>query len=191
MYWEGGREISDDQIVRRILSGDEEAVRLLVERYWPHLYRVVFSIVRHPKDAEDITQEAFLQIFLSLPRYRFSGLKSWMTRIAVNKSIDFKRRAKRQHEELTGMVEKAACAAQGVEDDVEQQFAEREIRRLLRNRLAQIPEPYRSVVFAYYIEGKSYRCIADELGLAVKTVESRLYRAKTWMRQHWKEEEFR
>ncbi|WP_309137989.1 sigma factor [Bacillus pseudomycoides] len=49
-------------------------------------------MLRHEEDAQDITQEVFVKIHASLPNYQFRGLKTWMTRIATNHAIDYKRK---------------------------------------------------------------------------------------------------
>jgi RNA polymerase sigma factor (sigma-70 family) len=65
-----------------------------------------------------------------------------------------------------------------------------EKRRMLRDRVSGMPEHYREVVEAFYMEEKSYDQIAAQTGLERKSVESRLYRARSWMRRHWRKEDF-
>lgn len=67
---------------------------------------------------------------------------------------------------------------------------EREDRRQLREQVEQLPANYREVVTAYYMEDKSYEQIAAETGLERKSVESRLYRARSWMKRNWRKEDF-
>ena len=90
--WEEGKDIEDEDWVDLILAGDTEAFRLLIDRYANYIYQAAYGVLRNGKDAEDVAQEAFVQIFLSLPRYQRKGLKSWMARIAVNKAIDYRRK---------------------------------------------------------------------------------------------------
>lgn len=175
-------------MVRRILSGDEQAFRRLMDRYRGYLFGVVYSILRHAKDAEDITQEALVQIYLSLPQYRSKGLKSWMTRIAVNKAIDHKRRLMRKKEELSAAIE-VDFAPSLVEPDVSTQVLRAESREEVQEKLDQLPAHYREVLVAYYMEGKSYREIAGQLGIEERTVATRLHRARKLMRQQWQEED--
>ncbi|MEX2104399.1 MAG: sigma factor-like helix-turn-helix DNA-binding protein, partial [Bacilli bacterium] len=60
----------------------------------------------------------------------------------------------------------------------------------IRERLNELPQNHREVIYAFYIEEKSYQQIAEEQGLALKSIESKLYRAKLWIRNHWEEDEF-
>lgn len=131
-----------------------------------------------------------MKIYTSLPQYRHQGLKTWMTRIAVNKAIDFKRAKARKREELTNEWEGHGVEPLPRESSVEDTVVCRERRARVRDYVDQLPESYRDVVVAFYIEEKSYQQIAEEQQIALKTVESKLYRAKQYMRKIWKEEEW-
>lgn len=177
-------------MVDRILTGDNDAYRLLVERYANAIYRAVYGVLRSAADAEDAAQEAFVQIHLSLPKYERKGLKTWMLRIAVNKAIDYKRKAARRKENLAMEPselpqERTDHAPSSIEDIV----LDRERRSRITRKIHEMPEHYRAVIVAYYLEEKSYQQIAHELEIELKSVESRLYRAKQWMRKHWKEDD--
>ncbi|WP_438435179.1 RNA polymerase sigma factor [Gorillibacterium sp. sgz500922] len=191
MDGEGEREIEDEAIVAAVLAGETEAFRLLVERYRMYLYHVALSVVRNPKDAEDVTQEAFLKIYSALPGYRQQGFKTWITRIATNQAIDQARKLRRRREEPD---DPAFLGAEVMDDSLppqEERLLDRERRELLHRRINELPENYRDVVLAYYFHEKSYQEIADMQNVQMKTVESKLYRARQWIRRHWKEEEFR
>ncbi|MGM0884501.1 MAG: RNA polymerase sigma factor [Bacillota bacterium] len=149
-------------------------------------------MLHSPHDAEDVTQEVLLQIYRSLPECRLDGLKTWITRIAVNRAIDFKRSRARRPEEVSG--------GEVIPDSAQEQTAgmpaaetiamEREDRRQIRVLVDRLPDNYREVVNAYYMEDKSYEQIAAETGLERKSVESRLYRARSWIKRHWRKEDF-
>ena len=147
--------------------------------------------MRSPHDAEDITQEVLLQIYRSLPECRLDGFKTWMTRIAVNKAIDWKRSKARKPEELVESMSKleeqnAATGAMPAEEAVLQGESQRQITK----QIDSLPDNYREVITAYYMDHKSYEEIAAQTGLERKSVESRLYRARNWIRRHWRKEDF-
>ncbi|MBU7317521.1 sigma-70 family RNA polymerase sigma factor [Paenibacillus sp. SM 69] len=173
-----------------MISGDADAFRELVDKYGNYLFQAVYGVLRSTKDAEDVTQEALLKIYASLPQYRYQGFKTWLTRIAVNKAIDFKRSQDRKKEELTDDWEGRTPPEPTQSNPVETQVIRRERSTYVRERLDRLPENYRDVVVAFYIEEKSYQQIAEEQQVAIKTVESKLYRAKQYMRKVWKEEEW-
>lgn len=172
------------------MAGQTDAYRFIIEKYRPYLFQVVLSVVRNPKDAEDVTQEALLKIYYSLSRYRFEGFKTWMTRIAVNQAIDYKRKAFHRKESASDSPEDYAVN-EGYAESSEDCFLRREMKEMLQGKLQTVPESYREVIQAFYLEDKSYPEIAADLGLEQKSVESRLYRARQWIRKHWKEEDFR
>ncbi|WP_246096662.1 sigma-70 family RNA polymerase sigma factor [Paenibacillus sinopodophylli] len=150
-------------------------------------------MLRSPHDAEDVTQEVLLQIYRSLPDCRLDGLKTWITRIAVNRSIDFKRSKARRPEELgdsDSLAEARQAADHAGMPAAELVALEQSDRQQVRDRVDEMPDNYREVVTAYYMEDKSYEQIAAETGLERKSVESRLYRARSWMRRHWRKEDF-
>jgi RNA polymerase sigma factor (sigma-70 family) len=184
-----GRTITEEsEWIERIIAGDRQVFRLLMDKYSSYLYHAVFSVLRSAKDAEDVTQEALIKIYASLPQYQHQGLKTWMTRIAINKAIDHKRALERKKEQLTAEIEEL-LPSDGIHS-VEEAVFSKQRRQQLRQYLDDIPANYREVVVAYYMEEKSYQEIAEEQGVALKTVESKLYRAKQWIRKHWKEEEW-
>lgn len=183
-------------------NGGPEEYRPFVQAYGSYIYRTVYAVLQSPHDAEDVTQEVLLQIYRSLPNCRLDGLKTWMTRIAVNRAIDYKRRRTRRPEQLLGDREEPDLLSgvnrpldQAVRDASTAPAAEEiamteERRRFLRERVSGMPNHYREVVEAFYMEDKSYEQIAVETGLERKSVESRLYRARSWMKRHWRKEDF-
>ena len=71
--------------------------KALVERYQEKVRSTCFRFVHNGEDADDLTQEVFIQVYASLPRFREdSGLSTWIYRIAVNKALDFIRRQRRK-----------------------------------------------------------------------------------------------
>ncbi|WP_236013598.1 RNA polymerase sigma factor [Paenibacillus glycanilyticus] len=185
-------EIQDEQWITAIKNGGPAAFQIFVDEYGPYIYRTVFAVIRSPHDAEDVTQEALLQIYRSLPEFRMDGFKTWITRIAVNKAIDWKRSRMRKPEELvdslTGLEAEGMITERGLA--VETAVIDREEQRQVREQVEQLPDNYREVVTAYYMENKSYEEIAVQTGLEKKSVESRLYRARNWIKRHWRKEDF-
>lgn len=145
--------------------------------------------MRHEKDAEDATQEVFLKIYYALPQYGSQGIKAWLTRIAVNHAIDVKRKKQRQQEMILEPDDIPTLSSP--EENVVLPLIQKEQRELVKSRLHDMPANYRQVIEAYYIAEKSYKQIAEEQQVEVKTVETKLYRARNWMKKHWKEDDFR
>ncbi|MCU6710719.1 sigma-70 family RNA polymerase sigma factor [Paenibacillus sp. J5C_2022] len=181
-------------------DGGPQAYRPFVQAYGPYLYRTVYAVLQSPHDAEDVTQEVLMQIYRSLPDCRLDGFKTWITRIAVNRAIDFKRKKARRPEQLMEDGEsgwgadikrrEAVPPPQVLERSAEDMAISHDERSNIRALVEHLPANYREVVYAYYMEDKSYEQIAAETGLERKSVESRLYRARNWMKRHWRKEDF-
>ena len=184
----GEREISDQVLIEKILSGHDHAFRLLVEKYRNDLFRVIYAVLRDQKEAEDAAQEVFLKIYTSLPKYENQGFKTWITRIAVNHAIDVKRKRDRRQEDVTDSTEYAFQSTQS--ESVETEVINNERQNLVRKKLYELPENYRKVIYDFYIAEKSYQQMAEEQNVQVKTIETKLYRARNWMKKHWKEDDF-
>ncbi|GIP20054.1 RNA polymerase sigma factor [Paenibacillus sp. J22TS3] len=160
-----------------------------MNEYGPYIYRMAYSVLHDAKEAEDAAQETFLQVYKSLPEYRDQGFKTWITRICVNKAIDFKRRrARRKEDEWES--EELLKQLPSQEEDTLSSLVRKEKTRIVAGKIRELPDSHQAIVTAFYLNEKSYEQIAEEEGIAIKTVESRLYRARQWMRTHWKEEEW-
>ncbi|WP_435925338.1 RNA polymerase sigma factor [Paenibacillus sp. DYY-L-2] len=177
-------------MIERMKQGDRASFREFVKQYGTFVFRAAYSVLHDEKEAEDAAQETFLQVYKSLPSYRGQGIKTWLSRIAINKAIDLKRRKDRRREEQWDPAD-IADAVPAVGDDFVQEMMEGERRNELREKISELPSGHRQVVTAFYLEGKSHEQIAGELEQTVKTVESKLYRARAWIREHWKKEEWR
>jgi RNA polymerase sigma factor (sigma-70 family) len=145
-------------------------------------------VLRNQKEAEDAAQEVFMKIYHSLSQYENQGFKTWMTRIAVNHAIDVKRKLARRKEEVAEAIEQQALGTP--RDGVEKELLNNERLRQVRKRLNELPENYRDVIYGFYIAEKSYQQLADEQKVQVKTIETKLYRARIWMKKNWKEDDF-
>lgn len=188
-FWKEGREISEAELIAKAKDGDERAFRLLVVKYQNDVFRVVYSVLRDEKEAEDAAQEVFLKVYYSLSQFENKGFKTWLTRIAVNHAIDIRRKKMRQPEDVVESFEFGVMTV--AEQSVEKQVLSKEKRDLVQKRIAELPENYREVIYGFYIEEKSYQQMADEQNVQLKTIETKLYRARRWMREHWKEDDFR
>jgi len=185
---EGGIRITDERLIETILAGDEQAFMDFVSLYGPFLFAVIFPIIREQHSAEDVLQETFLQIYRSLPQYQHKGLKTWLARIATNKAIDWKRKnAAQKIEHLTEDMDVQVTdwdPSQNQPETVQLQWEE---RTELLEACKGLPTIYQETIEKYYYQGKTYVEIAQEEKISVKTVESRLYRAKQLLKRSWEE----
>ncbi|MFK4998458.1 sigma factor-like helix-turn-helix DNA-binding protein [Bacillus sp. N9] len=69
-------------------------------------------------------------------------------------------------------------------------YYKKEKQRILRDKIEELPENYRGVVKGYYLQDKTFKELAEEENVLPKSIEVKLYRARQWMKKHWKEDEF-
>lgn len=187
-YRRGEREISDQVLIQKVKSGNDHAFRLLVEKYRLDVFRTIFAVLRDEKEAEDAAQEVFMKIYTSLSQYEDQGFKTWIKRIAVNHAIDVKRKKDKRREDS---IESAGYDIYGSQkEQVETEVINRDRRKLVLQRLDELPDNYRHVIYDFYINEKTYQQMAKEQNVQVKTIETKLYRARIWMKKHWKEDDF-
>ncbi|SER18752.1 RNA polymerase sigma factor, sigma-70 family [Gracilibacillus ureilyticus] len=160
---------------------------MLIENYKHHIYKIAYSVVHNEKDAEDIAQETFIKMIDALPSYQNQGFKTWISKIALHKAIDAKRKKQRKQEELTSFEEDYLFPDEGRVDEM---IVEKEKTQLVQSAINRMPVKFQQVVRLYHLEGHSYKAIADRLDLKETTVKMRLYRARVWMKENWKEEDF-
>lgn len=137
-------------------------------------------------EAENLTQETFLQVYKSLSQYEFRGFKPWLSRIALHKAIDYKRRAARKGDRESislAEIDKVADDSISIQDLIIRE----EEKALLAKCLRRIPERYGTILRKSYQENKSCKEIAEEENISVRTVETRLYRGKKILRECYEE----
>ena len=181
--------IDDRSMVEAVLNGEREAYRRLVEKYQNMVFAVISRITGSRPEVEDLAQETFWQAYRSLSCFRGDArFSTWLLRIAVNKAIDFHRRRREEQKRLEGYARQLALRP-CLDDVPEGIMLARELQERLHSHLSRLPHHYRYVLKRHYLDGFTYREMARETGVPLKTIESRIYRARKMMRTIWLEEE--
>lgn len=183
-----GREGLDHVLIDKAKKGNDHAFRLLVEKYRHYIFKIIYGVLRNEKDAEDAAQEVFMKIYFSLPNYKKQGFKTWITRIAVHHAIDLKRKKQRSKEDIREDFIYENASPRG--DTPELLLLKKEKQDNVMKHIGELPENYREVIIGFYIKEKSYEQLAKEQQVKIKTIETKLYRARQWMKKHWKEDDF-
>lgn len=166
---------------------------ILITRYQQKVYSFVYRMVYCQEDAMDITQDVFIQIFRSVEKFRGDAkFSTWLYRIAANKTMDFLRKNKKtSYIELDKI---GALQLHAVMPDTELQgddpaalFLQEEKIRKLRRLIAGLPDKYRVVLTLFNYEELTYQQISESLEIPVKTVATRLYRAKLILKEKLRE----
>ena len=153
--------IDIDVAVKRVLAGDTDSFRLIIEQYQGLVFSVCLNMTRDSFEAENLAQETFLQAYRSLSTYGFRGLKPWLVQIATNKCRDYIRKRVKHREvpaEPTEFEQMGFSSGDCVEDSVMESEQAHEVLSLCK----QLPDIYRVVIEEYYINSKSIKIIAHE-----------------------------
>ena len=179
-----------EDLVERAKAGDRPAFGQLVEVYQDKIYGYVSRMLGDPDEAEDVAQETFVRAYRSLPHFRgAASFHTWLYRIASNLAIDVARRNRRQSTGNFSLDEPLESEEGDYEREIadesgspEQLAAQREMQELVRQAVAELPEKLRAVVVLYELQGESYEDIAEILGCPLGTVKSRLFNARSQLK---------
>lgn len=181
--------IPDGDLVRRCLDGEEEAYRLLVQRYQRPIYSLVHRMVSSPDDATDLTQETFVKVFRALDQFDPArNFSSWIYKIASNQAIDYLRKRKLRTISIHADPEDNDRPALDLEDPGPPPDSRLDAslrREHLAGFVERLAPHYKVVVELRYQQQRSYEEITEILELPLGTVKARLHRAhnqlKAWM----------
>lgn len=158
--------------------------RDLAEEYAGRIYTYARFSLRHREDAEDVTQEVLIRLWKHRDSIDPSSTSTWVMRVARNLVIDVSRRRQARtavFAEGADVVEMAAHVSSGQAADT---AADRsELRSRLEAALAELDEPYRSIVVMREIQGLPYEEIAQALNLPLGTMKVYLHRARRRLRE--------
>ncbi len=174
--------MTDEQLVDLIRQGDDAAYRILMERYQDYVYTLIYRMVEHRETAEDLTQEVFLKLFRGVERFRGdSQLKTWIYRLTVNLVTDYRRSQKRKPYEA--IMDKVKGWFGDRKEEPEAKTLLKEEQQTIQKLLADLPDKYKLVMYLYHYKQLSYQEIAGVTGLPIKTIETRLYRGKSMLKE--------
>lgn len=166
-----------EAIVERCRSGDEEAWGALVDATADDMYRLAVSFTRHRGEAEDLTQEVYLRLWQNLHRWEpGTSFRAWAFRVARNLFIDAYRRA--AHERKATWVDPAFLEGLAGGEDPHALAVRRQRLEMARAALARLPDELSRLLLLRDFADWSYEELAEELGVPLGTVKSRLNRAR-------------
>lgn len=175
---------SDEQLLSRHAAGDRLALEELFRRYRQPAYRVAFRLLGNEADALDAVQEGFVKVLTHLSDFQGrSSFKTWLLRVVSNAALDLGRQRGRRSAAEAGDPATEATAPL-VWDDPTLGLERADLRRLLDQALAGLPEAQRQTFVLHVDAELSYREVAETLGISIGTVMSRLYYARQKLRAY-------
>lgn len=190
----GGAEPTDDALIQSTLAGDAAAFGQLVVRYQDRLHNSLYRFTGSADDASDIAQEAFVQAFTRLDRFRNdAAFFTWLYRIAMNRAISVSRK-RREKVSLDGLRDRSpareagsgASGGGGLDPTCDAPPDARSLTNerveMVHRALNTLAEEHRQVLVLREFDGLDYQEIAAVVSVPVGTVRSRLFRARSQLK---------
>ncbi|HEY7388250.1 MAG TPA: sigma-70 family RNA polymerase sigma factor [Bryobacteraceae bacterium] len=170
-------------LVKRAQAGDEAAFREIVERYQSKVFSIIHGIVRQRNDVEDIAQQVFAKVYLSLKSFDFrSSLITWIYKITVNECFDYLRKRKvRRLVYESDLSEDEVRRVENTEPATDRQTpADSSLaqRDYVLKLLTRVSEEERMLLMLKEVEGYSVEELAERTGMNENTIKVKLFRAR-------------
>jgi RNA polymerase sigma-70 factor (ECF subfamily) len=183
------RKLVDD--ARR---GDANDFRALVQKNQRRAYAVALGMLHDPDDARDVTQEAFLKVHRNLGTFEGDAqFFTWLYRIVMNLCIDHLRKKRGEKVEFDDAMANQEADDSGIAPrrlgfDPAKALADKELRERIRASLSKLSPAHRAVLVMREVDGLSYQEMADQVGVSIGTIMSRLFHARKKMQKMLLEE---
>ncbi len=175
------------QLIQAAVGGNRAAFEVLIQKYKTRLIDNLRQAGRDALEADDLAAHAFLLAFEHLKKFRGdASFYTWLYRIAMN-DISHRQRKNRDVslDELTQGDDTALPAVFSQPDAAPAAFSENPSSEQIAALLKSVPEPFRQMLDMYFLQDHSYEAIAKKLGIPLGTVMSRLFKARTLLRETW------
>jgi RNA polymerase sigma-70 factor (ECF subfamily) len=161
------KQLTDEELVERIKSGDAEAFDILIGAYLPKVHNRVRNLVPE-SDADDVTQDIFMSLVDSIGNFQGkSAFATWFHRISMNKVADYHRKASRRKEQpIEDTAPRTIDPWMATEDEM-----------MVKETLVKLPEKHREILLLRFAEGLSFAEVAEKLDLTYEATRSRFRRA--------------
>ncbi len=164
--------MDEKELVSRIVSGDRRAFSQLISQYQRLVGHIVFRMVDHTMDREELAQDVFVKVFQSIEDFQFqSKLSTWIATIAYRHTLNFLKKNKKWQDHR-GLDEDLDVSIQ------ESTYEAQDQAEFVRKAIEQLPLSYRTVLTLYHLDGFSYPEIVDIMEMPEGTVKNYLFRAR-------------
>jgi len=182
-------EISDEELILNIKSGDDAAFNRIIDRYAGRLYQTAYAILNSHHDAEEVVQDALIKAYRALPGFRGESLLlTWLCRIVINQAHNKyhwnKRRGSDVNLSLSRPPEPGGDQEQedfNIPDDThtpEKALSNAELGDLLVHEIGQLPDSLRETMVLRHLQNFAYEDIAQIQSCQLGTIKSRLSRGR-------------
>ncbi|WP_290448527.1 sigma-70 family RNA polymerase sigma factor [uncultured Muribaculum sp.] len=181
------KKLTDNELVRAYVNGNNQAFDMLLQRYQGKVYSYILHIVKNKDVADDIFQETFVKIIMTLRQGRYTDtgkFAAWLNRIAHNLIIDYYRQEKSENsvsidnDDVDMLNRRGLCEA-----NIEDLMVDIQIRDDVRRIIDALPLPQREVLVMRYYNDMSFKEIAESTGVSINTALGRMRYAILNMRR--------
>jgi RNA polymerase sigma factor (sigma-70 family) len=180
--------LNEFELIQGLKDGNEDAFKYLVETYKDRVYNTAIGIVQNAEDAEDVSQEVFIQVFRSIHSFKGEArISTWLYRIATTRALDLLR--SRKSKKRAGILQR--LFGEGNEPIHEAPdfnhpgvvLDQKENAAKLFRAISQLPDNQKTAFTLHKLEDLSYQEISDVMQTSVPAVESLMHRAKQNLRK--------
>lgn len=181
--------MTDSELLQGIEQGDPQAGRLFVDRYQVQIYNICYSFLHNAHDAEDVTQEVFIEVLRNAAKFRGdSKLGTWIFRIATNRSLNFLRnnRKRKFWKEIDSFFDISGSKSdpRDAEPMESSDILEQEEQKVaLSSAIAALPDSQRTAFTLNRLDDLSYAETAEVMEISLAAVESLIHRARLTLRK--------
>ena len=199
-------QFSDEDIIKKVQSGDTESFREIVGRYKDRAFSLTLKILKNHYEAEDSLQDSFLKLYKSLIEKKYEGKSKFSTyfySIAYNTAVDYYRKYRAKSFNITSIDVTDSNYKEGdeltryfneseiddslyIEDlnlNTEKNVLSAEIQKIVNKYIDAIPEHYSVILTMFYVNGLSHNEISEILSLPLGTIKNRIFRAKDKLKE--------
>jgi RNA polymerase sigma factor (sigma-70 family) len=171
--------LNDNEIISKVLSGDQQAYALLVDRYQRYVFTLTLRFVKTREDAEEVAQDVFIKVYRSLADFRgASKFSTWLYTIVNTTCITFLRKKKLETHTLDD--ERVFAAADSIDSGMRANLVEQKSRVAMVNRAIQLLNTDDAEILTLFYKGEqTLEEIAAILAIEPNTAKVRLHRART------------
>lgn len=178
--------MSDEQIITRVLHGDTNSFKAIVDRYQQHVFGIGMRFLKNDNDAYDFVQEVFIKAYRNLASYLGSTpFRFWLIKIAYNHAINVAQAQRVRTTYVRPAANSEIYQNQGpvsVEPSAEKVCMKSELKGVLLAAISRLPEQYQLCLDFHFFLGLSYEEISSITGIPVNTIKSNVFRAKMELR---------
>ena len=160
-------------------------IELIIQKYSKLIYKICFDMLSNTKDAEDLTQETYLALYCNFDKYmnlNEKEIKNITCKIALNKCRDYLKSTSKKIENMTDD-DPEILNMYKEKNSIEKEIHENKNIEYIQNKIKELKEPYKTLVYDYYIRGISLDELSKRENKTKATLKTQLYRAKKILKE--------